>query len=55
MKEVKIRCKVGSIITTQEQINADIFATKKAEINAITEAKIFEILGVNNKEKVMII
>lgn len=50
MKDVKIECAVGSVTNTQ----ADIKASKKAEINASTEAKIFKALGVENKEQALI-
>jgi hypothetical protein len=53
-KIIKTECEVGSVERTQEQIDADILANKKAEINSLTEARIFEILGVQNKEKALI-
>jgi len=53
-KIIKTKCKVGYIIQTQQQIDEQIFNEKKEKINAQTESKIFESLGVKTKEQAII-
>lgn len=51
---VVVKCSVGTYEATQTEIDAGVRAGKKMEINANTESVIFNLLGVNTREKAII-